>query len=182
KRNVVRGNLVFRSRTHGIQVAADAILKDNIILESGGDGIHVQPHQGVRPGNLRIENNYVAASAASALRLELAASMAPNRSNNPNRSSNAHHSSDAGQASSVPDLLIARNTWAQRNDGVVLKWVADRHARARIDWRDNFGVGQMDPSSVAEWASLQAKIPPMPKLEFQNHPASGWLRAFRRSR
>jgi hypothetical protein len=58
-RNIIERNVIWNSGDHGIQAAADAIIRNNIIFSSAGDGIHSQNHQGAIPGNLTIENNTV---------------------------------------------------------------------------------------------------------------------------
>jgi hypothetical protein len=56
-RNVVEGNVMWNCGEAGIQVAADTIIRNNIILESPGVGIVSHAHQGVSPGNLEILHN-----------------------------------------------------------------------------------------------------------------------------
>ena len=58
-RNVIEGNVMWDIENHGIQVASDAIIKNNIILSALYDGIHVQNHQAAVPGNLDILNNTI---------------------------------------------------------------------------------------------------------------------------
>ena len=58
-RNVIEGNVMWDIENHGIQVASDAIIKNNLILSSLYDGIHVQNHQAAIPGNLDILNNTI---------------------------------------------------------------------------------------------------------------------------
>ncbi len=61
-RNVIERNVLWNIRENGIQAAADAIIRNNIIFSAAFDGIHSQNHQGAVPGNLTIENNTVHAS------------------------------------------------------------------------------------------------------------------------
>jgi len=56
-RNLVEGNVMWNCGDSGIQVAADAIIRNNIILESPANGLNSQPHQGVSPGNLDFVHN-----------------------------------------------------------------------------------------------------------------------------
>jgi hypothetical protein len=56
---VIERNAIWNSGDHGIQAAADAIIRNNLIFSSRGDGIHCRDHQGAVPGNLTIVNNTV---------------------------------------------------------------------------------------------------------------------------
>ena len=56
-RNIVEGNVMWNCGDSGIQAAADAIIRNNIILESPDNGFNSQPHQGVTPGNLEFVHN-----------------------------------------------------------------------------------------------------------------------------
>jgi parallel beta-helix repeat protein len=60
--NIIERNVIWNSGDHAIQAAADAIIRNNIIFSSAGNGIHSQNHQGAIPGNLTIENNTVRTS------------------------------------------------------------------------------------------------------------------------
>jgi hypothetical protein len=61
-RNIIERNVIWNSGDHGIQAAADAIIRNNIIFSSAGNGIHSQNHQGAIPGNLTIQNNTIRTS------------------------------------------------------------------------------------------------------------------------
>ena len=41
----------------GIQAAADAIIRNNIVSDAGGDLLHIREHQSAKPGNMLIEKN-----------------------------------------------------------------------------------------------------------------------------
>ncbi len=56
-RNVVEGNVMWNCGDSGMQVAADAVIRNNIILESPGSGFNSQSHQGVSPNNLEFVHN-----------------------------------------------------------------------------------------------------------------------------
>ncbi len=58
-RNIIERNIIFNGGENGIQVAADAIVRNNIIFGTAIDGIHSQNHQGAIPGNLTIINNTI---------------------------------------------------------------------------------------------------------------------------
>lgn len=57
--NVIERNLLFRCGDHGIQSAADSIIRNNIILSAASDGIAMQPHQSGAPGNQLVVNNTI---------------------------------------------------------------------------------------------------------------------------
>lgn len=58
-RNIVEGNVMWGCGDSGIQVAADAIIRNNIILNSPANGLNSQPHQNVTPKNLRVVHNTI---------------------------------------------------------------------------------------------------------------------------
>ena len=58
-RNVVEGNVMWNCGDSGIQAAADAVIRNNIILESPLNGFNSNRHQGVDPGNLEFLHNTV---------------------------------------------------------------------------------------------------------------------------
>lgn len=58
-RNIIERNVIWNSGDHGIQAAADAIVRNNIIWGSAADGIHSHHHQSAIPGNLDIYDNTV---------------------------------------------------------------------------------------------------------------------------
>ncbi len=57
--NVIERNLLWGCGDHGIQSAADAIIRNNIILGAVGTGIALQPHQSGAPGNQVVVHNTV---------------------------------------------------------------------------------------------------------------------------
>jgi len=56
-RNVVEGNALWNCGDSGIQAAADAILRNNLILASPENGFNSQEHQGATPANLEFVHN-----------------------------------------------------------------------------------------------------------------------------
>ncbi len=58
-RNVVEGNVMWNCGEAGIQVAADTVIKNNIILDSPDAGLLSLSHQGVSPANLEIVHNTI---------------------------------------------------------------------------------------------------------------------------
>lgn len=67
--NIIERNLMWGCGDHAIQSAADAIIRNNIILGAAQDGIRSQPHQAGVPNNLEIYNNTVFNTTASVIRL-----------------------------------------------------------------------------------------------------------------
>lgn len=57
--NTIERNLLFRCGDHGIQSARDAVIRNNIILSAGSDGIAMQPHQSGTPQNLTVVHNTI---------------------------------------------------------------------------------------------------------------------------
>lgn len=66
--NILERNLMWGCGDHAIQSAADAVIRNNIILGAANDGIRNQPHQNGVPSNLLITHNTVLAPANSAVR------------------------------------------------------------------------------------------------------------------
>lgn len=58
-RNIVEGNVMWNCGDSGIQVAADSVIRNNIILDGPGNGINSQPHQGATPTNLELTHNTI---------------------------------------------------------------------------------------------------------------------------
>jgi hypothetical protein len=61
--NVIERNVLWNCAMsigdNGIQSAADAIIRNNIILSAGGTGIAMQPHQNGAPSNLTVVHNTI---------------------------------------------------------------------------------------------------------------------------
>ena len=58
-RNVVEGNVMWNCGDSGIQAAADAVIRNNLILDSPANGFNSQDHQGATPQNLEFVHNTV---------------------------------------------------------------------------------------------------------------------------
>jgi parallel beta-helix repeat protein len=59
--NIIEGNVIWNNNDYGIQVAADAVVRNNIVLGSGGIGL--QSHQSGSPANLVLAHNTVIGSS-----------------------------------------------------------------------------------------------------------------------
>ena len=67
--NFIENNLIWNTGDHGIQAAADAVIRGNFIQNAANCGIYSREHQGAVPNRLRIEKNYVADSQDAAVRI-----------------------------------------------------------------------------------------------------------------
>jgi len=65
--NIIERNLVWNSGDNGIQVTADAIVRNNIVLSAAAAGIGIHASQGGNVGNLTIVNNTVIKASGDAL-------------------------------------------------------------------------------------------------------------------
>jgi len=59
--NVIEGNVIWNTNDYGIQSAADAVIRNNIIL---GSAIALQPHQAGSPANQQVTHNTVIAQGS----------------------------------------------------------------------------------------------------------------------
>lgn len=57
--NIIERNALWNCGDHAIQSSADAVIRNNIILSAGADGIALQPHQSGVPSNLVVVHNTV---------------------------------------------------------------------------------------------------------------------------
>ena len=57
--NIIERNVMWNCGDHGIQSAADAIIRNNLILSAGSDGIAMQQHQSGAPSNLVVVHNTI---------------------------------------------------------------------------------------------------------------------------
>lgn len=66
--NVIERNAMWDCGDHAIQSAADATIRNNIILGSAANGIAMQPHQAGTPANLVVVHNTVLKATNTAIR------------------------------------------------------------------------------------------------------------------
>jgi hypothetical protein len=57
--NIIERNIIWNTGDHGIQAAADAIIRNNIIFDTKGEGISSRNHQSAIVGNLTIVHNTI---------------------------------------------------------------------------------------------------------------------------
>ena len=67
--NIIERNVVWNSGDNGIQVTADAIVRNNIVLSAAAAGIGIHASQGGTVGNLTIVNNTVLKASGDALHI-----------------------------------------------------------------------------------------------------------------
>ena len=67
--NIIERNVIWNSNNQGIQVAADAIIRNNIVFNNGAENFRSQNHQGAKPGNLTIVNNTFITNGGDAIRV-----------------------------------------------------------------------------------------------------------------
>ncbi len=59
--NIIEGNIVWASGDNTVQIAADAVFRNNIVLGN----VAIQPHQSARPANIRLVHNTIIHSSAA---------------------------------------------------------------------------------------------------------------------
>lgn len=109
--NIIEGNVIWASGDNGIQAASEAIISNNIIFDSVGDGIKSQNHQSAVPGNLTIVHNTIIAETGShAIRV---GSPTGNQFSGPIIiANNALYTMDSGLSlllPNLPDLTVSGN-------------------------------------------------------------------------
>lgn len=57
--NIIERNVMWRCGNHGIQSAADSVIRNNIVLSAAAAGIALQPHDGGAPSNQIVVHNTV---------------------------------------------------------------------------------------------------------------------------
>ncbi len=65
--NVFEGNVVWGSDNETVQIASDAIVRNNLIFASSGGSFLSQNHQAATPGNLTLVNNTIIADTQNAI-------------------------------------------------------------------------------------------------------------------
>jgi MYXO-CTERM domain-containing protein len=67
--NIIERNVMWGCGDHGIQSAADAVIRNNLILSAGSDGIAMQPHQAGAPDGLVVVHNTIVKATNAAISL-----------------------------------------------------------------------------------------------------------------
>ena len=67
--NIIERNVMWNCADNAIQSAADATIRNNIILGAGGNGLAMQPHQAGTPSNLIVVHNTIIQPTNAAIRI-----------------------------------------------------------------------------------------------------------------
>lgn len=67
--NIIEGNVMWNCGDHGIQSAADSIIRNNIILSANASGISLQPHQSGAPANISVVHNTIVVPGSRAINI-----------------------------------------------------------------------------------------------------------------
>ena len=67
--NIFEGNVVWGSDNETVQIASDAIIRNNLIFASDRSSFLSQNHQAARPGNLTLVNNTIIADTQHAIQI-----------------------------------------------------------------------------------------------------------------
>jgi parallel beta-helix repeat protein len=124
--NIVESNLVWNTGDHGIQAAAEAIIRNNVVFDCRADGIYSRAHQSAVVGNLQILHNTVVALRPGTACVRVAVSDSERRLNGPVViANNALYAQDSCFALRVPsttsllrDISLAGNVGAGPTDGL----------------------------------------------------------------
>jgi len=101
--NIVERNVIWNSGDHGIQAAAEAIIRNNVTFNNRCDGIHSHHHQSAEVGNLQIlHNTVVCKPGGTGIRISAKRLVGPVVIAN-----NAVYAVGNGQALRLPDADVA---------------------------------------------------------------------------
>lgn len=67
--NIIEGNVMWNCGDHGIQSAADSVIRNNIILSAVASGISLQPHQSGAPANISVVHNTIVVPGSRAINI-----------------------------------------------------------------------------------------------------------------
>lgn len=127
--NIVERNAIWNSGDHGIQAAAEAIIRNNVVLNSQADGIHSHTHQSAQVGDLQVLHNTVVSKRpkATGIRISL-----------PNTERLAG------------PVVIANNAIFVSADGFALRVPTRKNAEETISVTGNAGTGAAEglPSNI----------------------------------
>jgi hypothetical protein len=68
ERNLVEGNFIWGTGDNGVQVVGQAVVRNNVIIQSGASGIASKPSQGYAPHDLLIAHNTVLGAGDTCMR------------------------------------------------------------------------------------------------------------------
>ncbi len=126
--NVIERNVIWNSGDHGIQAAAEAVIRNNIVFDNRSDGIHSHHHQSAKVGNLQILHNTVVSRRPGGVGIRISLSE---------------------QDSLAGPVVIANNAIYVSEGAYALRVPADGSAAATLVVSSNAGVGATDGVSPA---------------------------------
>ena len=118
--NIVERNVIWNSGDHGIQAAAEAIIRNNVVFNNRADGIHSHAHQSALVGGLQILHNTVVSSRPGGA---------------------AIHISMANQERLAGPVVIANNAIYAHPGGFALRLPDRETAGATLTVTGNVGTG-----------------------------------------
>jgi hypothetical protein len=150
--NQITDNLIWNSGDHGIQAAADAVIRGNAIAKVRGAGIYSRTHQGAVPGNLQVENNIVVVRA-------------------PARAIRIIRPDEGSPANDYSGSVVVSGNQLFAFGGVA----ASIDASPRVQFRDNRGVGMIRGLDSSTARLREAELPALQLPELGDHPAWRFL-------
>jgi hypothetical protein len=68
--NTVRGNAIWATGSHGLEITGDALVQNNVVFETDGHGIRAANHENDDVQNVRISFNTIALTGSAGVRLD----------------------------------------------------------------------------------------------------------------
>ncbi len=121
--NLIERNVIWNSNDHGIQAAAEAVIRNNIVFNNRGDGVHSQPHQSAQVGDLVITHNTVIGNRRDRAAIRIATS--------------------DRQALTGP-VVLANNALYVPQDGTAVRLLLGRSSNDLVALAGNLGSGRFD--------------------------------------
>ena len=121
--NVIERNVIWRSADHGIQAAAEAVVRNNIVFDNGADGIYIRAHQSAQVGGLQIVHNTVITTRPNGAAIRVIPGPG-NRFESPVViANNAFYATNGGFAARLPrvaptQMILAGNIGQGRFEGI----------------------------------------------------------------
>ena len=109
--NVIERNVIWNSGDHGIQAAAEAIIRNNIVFDNQGDGIHSHHHQSAKVEGLRMMHNTVVVRQAGSAGIAVSQSDSADAQAPMVIANNAIYVPERQVALRLPNSAADRNLW-----------------------------------------------------------------------
>jgi hypothetical protein len=104
--NIIERNVIWNSGDHGIQAAAEAIIRNNVLFRNRADGIYSRRHQSAVVGNLQIVHNTVFSSRPGGAAIRVVLGGGERLSGPVLLANNALYSSPSGFALRIPSAEL----------------------------------------------------------------------------